>query len=132
MENEKKDVEKLSEKIESLENRLEELKKHIYKVENLLEKLTSKFSEETVYEYDSAVDTLRIEPQELDYTQKKIYDYLKKRGNVGVSAREISRALGISRSHASAILNEFHRLGLVDKIRMQREVKFMIKEKEEE
>ncbi|MGQ4834485.1 MAG: winged helix-turn-helix transcriptional regulator [Candidatus Asgardarchaeia archaeon] len=131
MENEEKKVEELSHRIESLESRLEDIKKHIYKVENLLERLVSKISEPEEYEYDSAVDTLKIDPYELDYTQRKVYEYLKMRGNVGISAREISKALGISRSHASAILNEFHRLGIVDKIRIQREVKFLLKEKEE-
>ena len=129
---ENRKIKELTLRIDNLEKRIEEIKKHVYNVENLLEKLVSSMTESGRYAYDKAVDTLKMAPDELDYTQKRIYDYLLSRGPVGVTAREVSKALGISRSHASAILNEFFREGVVEKIRDQREVKFVISKNKEE
>lgn len=121
----KKGSEDLTKRLKLLEYQISEIKDHLYKVEGLVETILSNLKAKPDYNYDRSVDIIKIPSEELDYTQRRVYEFLISRGDIGATAREISDALGISRSHASAILNEFSKNGMADKIRVQREVKFI-------
>lgn len=60
----------------------------------------------------------------LEYTKKQVFDYLKSQDKP-LSAKDISEGVRISRSHASAVLNELFREGKVKKLRERREIKFV-------
>ncbi|MGQ4834223.1 MAG: helix-turn-helix domain-containing protein [Candidatus Asgardarchaeia archaeon] len=113
--NEKKKLDEIFESIKKLEKRIEELNEKIEKI-----------SRGTIPITRSTRGGRLIQ---VEATKQEIYQLLKEKG-VPMTTQEVSEALQISRSHASALLNELFREGAVNKIRERKIIKFAIPEDE--
>lgn len=104
------------ETLEKIMRAIEELKSSIKELSEKVERLAEEKKEQIVPLRGSVIN--------LEYTKRQVFEYLKKK-NMPLSAKEISEGVRISRSHASAVLNELFREGKVKKLRERREIKFI-------
>lgn len=114
-----KEIQELKHWVKNLEKKLFEMMEEIKKIRTMLEEEREK----------RIFRGMKERKTELPWPYQKALSYIKK-AKRNINARSLAEALEISRSRASEILNELHRMGYLEKQRKKRMVIFKYTEEE--